>query len=151
MFVASLRWVRLYIVINTRKASIQITDYRLVSELSLTCHFVHRLPGYLVTACSCCTQPIRYSELCVHLHTFFIDYKRSLKLWQETSQTGQRKVRETVIVNLSKKKETASKRFRRINTHCAWAEYRWLGNSLRKMIDQKYNKYNRESLDHIIP
>ena len=48
------------------------------------------------------------------------------------------------VINLSKKKETASKRTRRIN-----AKYRRLRNSLRNMIDQKYNKYTKDSLDDI--
>ena len=53
------------------------------------------------------------------------------------------------VVNLSKKKETASTRARRINTRSAWAKYRRLRNSLRNMIDQKYNKYTKDSLDDI--
>ena len=53
------------------------------------------------------------------------------------------------VINLSKKKETVSKRARRINTQSAWAKYRRLRNSLRNMIDKKYNKYTKESLDDI--
>ena len=53
------------------------------------------------------------------------------------------------VINLSKKKETANKRARRINTQSAWAKYRRLRNSLRNMIDQKYNKYTKNSFDDI--
>ena len=53
------------------------------------------------------------------------------------------------VINLSKKKETASKRARRTNAQSAWAKYRRLRNSLRNMIDQKYNKYTKDSLDDI--
>ena len=53
------------------------------------------------------------------------------------------------VINLSKKKETDSKRTRRINTQSAWVKNRRLRNSFRNMIDQKYNKYTKDLLDDI--